>query len=50
MAAEQEAQVSEAQIAVHWREEDYYQPVEAVAETRLMSSRSVLRESRMTGT
>ncbi|MGH2577518.1 MAG: AMP-binding protein, partial [Actinomycetota bacterium] len=26
MAAEQEAQVSEAQIAVHWREEDYYQP------------------------
>jgi acetyl-CoA synthetase len=26
MAAGQEAQVSEAQIAVHWREEDYYQP------------------------
>jgi acetyl-CoA synthetase len=26
MAAEQQAQVSEAQIAVHWREEDYYHP------------------------
>jgi acetyl-CoA synthetase len=26
MAAEQPAQVSEAQIAVHWREEDYYHP------------------------
>jgi acetyl-CoA synthetase len=26
MAAGQAAQVSEAQIAVHWREEDYYQP------------------------
>ncbi len=26
MAAGQEAQVSEAQIAVHWREEEYYQP------------------------
>ena len=25
-AAEQEASVSEAQIAVHWREEEYYQP------------------------
>jgi acetyl-CoA synthetase len=26
MAAGQETQVSEAQIAVHWREEEYYQP------------------------
>ena len=26
MATGQEAQVSEAQIAVHWREEEYYQP------------------------
>ena len=26
MALEDEAQVSEAQIAVHWREEEYYQP------------------------
>ncbi len=26
MATEQEAQVSEAQIAVHWREEEYYYP------------------------
>ncbi|MBI2403378.1 MAG: AMP-binding protein, partial [Gemmatimonadetes bacterium] len=26
MAAEQETQVSEAQIAVHWREEEYYYP------------------------
>jgi acetyl-CoA synthetase len=26
MSAEQEPQVSEAQIAVHWREEEYYQP------------------------
>ncbi len=26
MAPEEEAQVSEAQIAVHWREEDYYYP------------------------
>jgi acetyl-CoA synthetase len=26
MAVEQEAQVSEAQIAVHWREEEYYYP------------------------
>jgi acetyl-CoA synthetase len=26
MAAGQEAQVSEGQIAIHWREEDYYYP------------------------
>ena len=26
MTAGQEEQVSEAQIAVHWREEEYYQP------------------------
>ena len=26
MTAAQEAQVSEAQIAVHWREEEYYHP------------------------
>ncbi|MGH3143623.1 MAG: hypothetical protein ACRDO9_10900 [Gaiellales bacterium] len=26
MEAGQEAQVSEAQIAVHWREEEYYDP------------------------
>src|SRR3989442_15138735 len=26
MAGEQETQVSEAQIAVHWREEEYYYP------------------------
>ena len=26
MASEQGTQVSEAQIAVHWREEDYYHP------------------------
>jgi acetyl-CoA synthetase len=26
MAVDEEARVSEAQIAVHWREEDYYQP------------------------
>jgi acetyl-CoA synthetase len=26
MAAEEEMQVSEAQIAVHWREEEYYYP------------------------
>jgi acetyl-CoA synthetase len=26
MSADQDPQVSEAQIAVHWREEDYYQP------------------------
>ena len=26
MAAGQEAPVSEAQIAVHWREEEYYYP------------------------
>ena len=26
MAIEQEQQVSEAQIAVHWREEEYYYP------------------------
>ncbi len=26
MAGEQETQVSEAQIAVHWREEEYYHP------------------------
>ena len=29
MTERQEAQVSEAQIAVHWREEDYYQPPES---------------------
>jgi acetyl-CoA synthetase len=29
MTESQEAQVSEAQIAVHWREEDYYQPPES---------------------
>jgi acetyl-CoA synthetase len=29
MSAEQQPQVSEAQIAVHWREEEYYQPPEA---------------------
>ena len=28
MTERQEAQVSEAQIAVHWREEDYYYPPE----------------------
>ena len=27
MAVDQSAQVSEAQIAVHWREEEYYQPL-----------------------
>ena len=26
MAVEEQAQVSEAQIAVHWREEEFYQP------------------------
>ena len=26
MAIEPEAQVSEAEIAVHWREEEYYYP------------------------
>jgi acetyl-CoA synthetase len=31
MTESQEAQVSEAQIAVHWREEDYYQPPESFA-------------------
>jgi acetyl-CoA synthetase len=29
MTERQEAQVSESQIAVHWREEDYYQPSES---------------------
>ena len=29
MTESQEAQVSEAQIAVHWREEEYYQPPES---------------------
>jgi acetyl-CoA synthetase len=29
MTESQETQVSEAQIAVHWREEDYYQPPES---------------------
>src|SRR5881409_2484345 len=32
MADGEEAQVSEAQIAVHWREEDYYQPPAAFVE------------------
>src|SRR6266540_3492316 len=32
MAAGHEAQVSEAQIAVHWREEDYYYPPAAFVE------------------
>jgi acetyl-CoA synthetase len=31
MTESQETQVSEAQIAVHWREEDYYQPPESFA-------------------
>ena len=31
MTESQEEQVSEAQIAVHWREEDYYQPPESFA-------------------
>jgi len=42
MTESQEAQVSEAQIAVHWREEDYYYPPEGFARQANASDPAIL--------
>ena len=47
MTENEEPQVSESQIAVHWREEDYYYPPEAFV--KQSGNLSSVNRSRMAG-